>query len=89
MRTIRRRITILARPSLKCGNIGDGDFGSRNRHSAEAGRFELSSGACQRIRSGFRKSDAENERRIVEQLKASQLPAANAGAPKTEENPNR
>jgi tetratricopeptide (TPR) repeat protein len=38
---------------------------------------------------GFRKSDAENERRIVEQLQASQSPAANAGASKSEESPNR
>jgi tetratricopeptide (TPR) repeat protein len=38
---------------------------------------------------GFRTSDAENERRIVEELKASQMPAANAGASKTEESPNR
>ncbi len=38
---------------------------------------------------GFRKSDTENERRIIEQLKASQLPAAKTGTSKTKENPSQ
>jgi tetratricopeptide (TPR) repeat protein len=37
----------------------------------------------------FRMSDAEKERRIVEQLKASQTPAAKAGASTAEERPGR
>jgi len=37
----------------------------------------------------FRMADAEKERRIVEQLKASQTPAAKAGASSEDESPNR
>jgi Flp pilus assembly protein TadD len=37
----------------------------------------------------FRMADAEKERRIVEQLKASQAPAAKAGTPTEDKSPSR